>query len=227
MSGAEAVTVIGLISSVITIIKTSRQLYDAATNAKGLHEAFRAVSINIPLVLEIQRKCKEVQEKADQEYQDTTSAARKRELENSAEAVKPIMRACEENASNLQAIFEKVVPGERATWFEHYRKATQAILPGKKRKVEDLMKGILEQLQLLHTDHFFKSVAEEKSDDLAGAIEHLSSLPSSLPDGDDRFHHSGSGPMNNLTGSGKQTNNTISGGTNNRQYIGDTQNFKD
>lgn len=65
MSGAEAITVVGLISSVITIIQTSRDVYDAATSAKGLPKAFRAVSNNIPLVLNILRDCRQVQEQAD------------------------------------------------------------------------------------------------------------------------------------------------------------------
>ena len=216
-----------MISSVITIIETSSQLYESATNAKGLHKAFRAVSVNIPLVLEILRKCKEGQEKADQEYQNTTNAVRKRELEDSANAIKPIVLACEENARRLQAIFEKVVPGERATWLERYSKAAQTVMPGKKHKVEDLMKGILGQLQLLQTDRFFEIVADEKSEDLTAAIEQLSATPASLPDEDGRFNHFGSGPMDVLTGSGTQESNTISGGTNNGQYITKTQNFKD
>lgn len=66
MSGAEAIGIVGLIASVISIIKTSRDLYDAANSAKGLHEAFRAVSQNIPLVLDILRDCKRAQEQADE-----------------------------------------------------------------------------------------------------------------------------------------------------------------
>ena len=59
MSSTEITAVVGLISAVITIFETSGNLYDAATHAKGLHEAFRVVSINIQLVLEILVKCKE------------------------------------------------------------------------------------------------------------------------------------------------------------------------
>lgn len=227
MSGVEAIAVIGLISSVISIIETSRHLYDAATSRKGLPEAFRIVSNNVSLVLEILRSCKEVQVKADREYESTTDQDRRAELERSAEAVRPIMLSCKENAEKLQEIFDKVIPGERATWLERYSKAAQAVMPGKKQKVEDLMKAILEQLQLLHTNHFFKIVAEENSEDLNAAIDDLSAVPSSLPDDEGRFHHSGSGSMNVNTGSGSQTNNTISGGSDNRLYTAETQNFKD
>jgi hypothetical protein len=41
-------------------------------------------------------------------------------------------------------------------------------MPDKKRKVEDVMKDILEKLQLLHT--FYKVVTERRPHDLDGAI---------------------------------------------------------
>jgi hypothetical protein len=186
MSGAEVITVLGLISSVIAIIETSRDLYDAASSAQGLHEAFRAVSQNIPLVLNILRNCKKVQEQISRDYSLTTDADRKRDIEESSKAVEPLILACEENTKRLQEIFQKVVPDEDAGWAERYKKATRAALPGKKRKVEDLMKEILEKLQLLHTSRFFKSENEQKNEkkskELEAAISQLSELPSSLPE---------------------------------------------
>ena len=226
MSGVEAITVIGLISSVITIIETSRDLYDAATSVRGLHEAFRTVSNNIPLVLNILRDCKRVQEQADRDWRDSNDAAQKRELEKSAEAVRPIMAACGDNVAKLKAIFEKVVPQDDAHWLERYRKAVQAVMPDKKRKVEDLMKDILEKLQLLHTNQFYKIVTEGKSDELNGAIQQLSDLSTSLPDDDTHYIHYGSGSMNVNTGKGTQHNYNQSGGSNNEQYIATTQHFK-
>ena len=227
MSGAEAITIIGLISSVITIIEKSRDLYDAATNVKGLHEAFRAVSSNIPLVLNILRECKRVQEQDDRDWRETNDAARKLELEESAEAVRPIMAACEDNAMKLKEIFEKVIPEEDANWLDRYRKAVQTVMPGRKRKVEDLMKDILEKLQLLHANQSFKVVTERRSDDLDGAIQQLSELSPSLPDDDGRYSHYGSGSMNINSGEGTQHNYNQSGGSNNKQYIATTQHFKD
>lgn len=227
MSGAEAFAVVGLIASVISIIETSRHLYDAATSAKGLPEAFRVVSTNVSLVLEILRSCKHEQEKADEECRRTADLDRKAALEQSASAVRPIMQTCEENAQQLQAIFEKVVPGERATWLERYSKAARAVMPGKKHRVEDLMKSILEQLQLLHTNQFFKTIIKEKDEDVTAAIDRLSEVPSSLPDENGSFHHSGTGPMKVNSGSGTQTNNTISGGSGNKMFNAQTQHFRD
>jgi hypothetical protein len=62
MSGAEAAAVVGLIASIITVVETSKKLYDASHDVKGLHEAFRDVAQNIPLVLDILRDCQAIQQ---------------------------------------------------------------------------------------------------------------------------------------------------------------------
>jgi hypothetical protein len=229
MSGAEVITVLGLISSVITIIETSRDIYDAASSAEGLHEAFRAVSQNIPLVLNILRDCKKVQEQVDKDYNSTVDDNLKRDIEESNKAVEPLILACQENAKRLQQIFEKVVPDDEANWFERYKKAAHAVMPGKKRKVEDLMKEILEKLQLLHTSRFFKSENEQKNEkkskELETAISQLSELPSSLPENEGQYNHYGPGGMFINPGDGTQHNYSQSGGSGNKQYIGQTQHF--
>jgi hypothetical protein len=114
MSGVEVITVLGLISSVITIIETSRNIYDAASSAEGLHEAFRAVSRNILLVLNILYDCKKVQEQVDKEYSLTVDEDLERDVEESNKAAEPSILACRENAKQLQEIFQKVVPDDDA-----------------------------------------------------------------------------------------------------------------
>jgi hypothetical protein len=229
MSGAEAITVLGLISSVIAIIEASRDLYDAASSVEGLHEAFRAVSQNIPLVLNILRDCKKVQEQVDRDYSLTTDADRKREIEESSKAVEPLIKACQENGKRLQEIFQKVVSEDDASWIERYKKAASAVMPGKKRKVEDLMKEILEKLQLLHTSRFFKSENEQrnekKSKELETAITQLSELPSSLPGDEGQYSHYGSGAMFVNPGLGTQHNYNQSGTSNSNQYNAHTLNI--
>lgn len=53
MSGAEVVAVLGIISSVIAIVDGVKQVYDAASNAAGLPEAFREVVGRLPIVRRI------------------------------------------------------------------------------------------------------------------------------------------------------------------------------
>jgi hypothetical protein len=229
MSGAEVITVLGLISSVITIIETSRDIYDAASSAEGLHEAFRAVAQNIPLVLNVLRDCKKVQEHVDKDYSLTVDENLKRDIEESNKAVEPLILACQDNAKRLQEIFRKVVPEDDASWVERYKKVVRVVMPGKKRKVEDLMKDILEKLQLLHTSRFFKSENnqknEKKSKELETAISQLSELSSSLPENEGQYNHYGPGGMFINPGDGTQHNYSQSGGSGNKQYIGQTQHF--
>ncbi|KAI6809889.1 hypothetical protein KC340_g10199 [Hortaea werneckii] len=229
MSGAEVITVLGLISSVITIIETSRDVFEAAASADGLHEAFRAVSQNIPLVLNILRDCKIAQEQVEKDYSLTVDEDLKRDIEEANKAVKPLIQACQDDAKQLQQIFQKIVPEDDASRVERYKKAARAVLPGKKRKVEDLMKDILEKLQLLHTSRFFKSknerTNETRSKELDTAITQLSELSSSLPENEGQYNHYGSGGMFVHPGSGTQNNYNQSGGYGNKQYNAGTLNI--
>ncbi len=50
MSGAEAILVLGAISSAISIIDRMKQIYDMAADAEGLPETFREIAERLPLV---------------------------------------------------------------------------------------------------------------------------------------------------------------------------------
>jgi hypothetical protein len=223
MSGAEVALVLGIISSVIAIIDGSQKWYDAAKDAKGLHEAFRKVAENVPLVLDTLRAA----EKAQKQVQDTWQNfddTQKEGFEKSAEAIKPVFQTCKVNAKALRDIFEEVMPGDEAGRLKRYTMALKAIFPDKQRKVENLMKEILEKLQLLHTHHYFNTAVDVSR--IGAGIEELRTVESSDPDESNAKHvNSGSGPQNIQSGSGKQFNNTISGGTGNSQHIADSQNF--
>lgn len=224
MSGAEAVgLVLGIISSIISVIEASQKVFDAARDAKGLHEAFKKVAENVPLVLGTLRAAEEVQKKMEAEWQSSDDTAKKQAIETTSEEIEPVFETCEADVRALRDIFEKVVPGSEATRTERYRKALKTVLPGKKHKVEGLMQEILEKLQLLHTHHYFKAAVDVSK--IGAGIEELRTLESSDPDLDARYVNSGSGPQNVHTGSGKQFNNTISGGTGNSQHIADSQTF--
>ncbi|KAI7553918.1 hypothetical protein KC331_g906 [Hortaea werneckii] len=229
MSGAEVITVLGLISSVITIIEASRDVFDAASSVDGLHEAFRTVSQNVPLVLDILRDCKTAQVQVERDYSLTVDEDLKRDIQESNKAVKPLIQACQDDAKQLLQIFQKVVPEDDSSRAERYKKAIRAVLPGRKRKVEDLMTEILEKLQLLHTSRFFKSENEKRNEnrskELETAISQLSELSSSLPENEGQYNHYGSGGMFIHPGEGTQHNYSQSGGSGNRQYNAGTLNI--
>jgi hypothetical protein len=224
MSGAEVALVLGIISSVISVIEASQKVFDAAKDTKGLHEAFRKVAENVPLVLGTLRAAEEVQKKMEAEWQSSDDSAKKQAIETTSKEIEPVFETCEANARALRDIFEKVVPGNEATRVERYRKALKTVLPGKKHKVEGLMQEILEKLQLLHTHHYFKTAVDVLK--IGAGIEELCTVESSDPDESNaKYVNSGSGPQNIHSGSGKQFNNTISGGEGNSQHIADNQTF--
>jgi hypothetical protein len=65
MSGAEATAVLEVISSIVSIIYGTKQVYDAATNAQGLPEAFREVAARLRIVQTILGSAKRHIEEGD------------------------------------------------------------------------------------------------------------------------------------------------------------------
>lgn len=131
MSGAEAIVVLGVISSIISIVDGTKQIYDAATNAQGLPEAFRDVADRLPIVKNILGSAKEYIDKGDVG-------------EDSCKGVKHVVKACEKKAKKLDELFHKAIPADGASDVQRYYKAVKAY--GKGDEVESLMKGMLEDV---------------------------------------------------------------------------------
>ncbi|OQO14029.1 hypothetical protein B0A48_00904 [Cryoendolithus antarcticus] len=221
MSGAEVVVVLGVISSIIATLDGLKKVWDAAHNAKGLYEAFRKVAENIPLVLSTLKK---VQQALKLDSMNSTDTTHQEIIDHSADDIKPVFETCQVNAKALREIFGEVVPADEDSRMERYKKVLSTVSPGKKRKVEELMKEILEKLQLLHTHQFFKQVVGQTG--LEDAIKELDAVEPSLPDDEGgKYVNTGSGPQNIHEGSGEQYNNTISGGERNVQYVAKSQTF--
>lgn len=235
MSGAEAVgLVLGIISSVIAVTQATQKIFDAAKDAKGLHEAFRKAAEKLPLVLRTLKAAEQIQEKLEAEFTTSNDAARKQEIEATSNAVEPLFETCEINARALKDIFRKVMPGDDATRRERYTKALKSVLPGKKQKVEGLMQEILESLQLLQNHHYFQAANADAAADaqidfeqIAAGIEELKSFNkvSTMHDSDGAISHSGTGSININSGKGEQYNNSITGGKNNSQHNAKNQYF--
>jgi len=188
MSGPEAAAlVLGIISSVIAIVDGAMQVYNAAGNAQGLPEAFQEVAGRLPIVENILRS-------AHQQIKDGT-------VDNEAcKGMIHIAEACQSKAKRLEVIFEKVLPEEDASRMERYLKAVRTL--GKGNRVELLMKGMLEDVQLLADSHSMRAVTTEQAEQIVQALSDVSALPPSL---DDRMLQEGSYSFINQ-GSGSQTN---------------------
>lgn len=116
--------------------------------------------------------------------------------------------ACEEKATKLRIIFAKCIPDNKASTIERYTKALHTL--GKDRKLEVLMKGILEDIQLLAGNSAIKSATEEPIKNLQEAIDEISAIKSSVADdqyGKGAFVNYGGKQFNNNNLYGTQTNN--------------------
>ncbi|KFY03079.1 hypothetical protein V490_00302 [Pseudogymnoascus sp. VKM F-3557] len=210
MSGVgEASLVLGIISAIISIIDATKQVYEAVEDEAGLPTNFKKSATKLPLI----SKLLEDAERYINNAADGSIQA----------AFTPTLEDCKVQATHLQELFERVMPEESDSRWDRYVKAARTI--GKGGRVESLIKGILDDLQLLATK--FPEVATPRGkDQLAKAIEEVSGMEPSLPDGFEQnpaYAHYGSGAQNINTGSGTQHNNSGTGHQNSgsgQQYIG-------
>ncbi|KAM3072635.1 hypothetical protein ACMFMF_006974 [Clarireedia jacksonii] len=209
MSGiGEASLVIGMISSIISIIEAVKEVYDAVDDDSGLPKNFKKSAAKLPLIARLLEDAETYVKSANNDTQT---------------AFMPTLKNCQQQAEKLQGLFSKVMPEDNDSRAERYLKAARTI--GKGGRVETLTKGILEDLQLMATK-FPAITPPKKKQELEKAIEEVSKMEPSLPDGFEENHgfaHYGSGAQNNNTGSGIQHNNSGAGNQNSgsgQQYIG-------
>ncbi|KAE8136587.1 hypothetical protein BDV38DRAFT_283799 [Aspergillus pseudotamarii] len=211
MSGAEAALVLGVISSVIAIVDGAKKVYDAAADAHGLPKAFAEVAGRLPIVKEILRV-------AEQHIRNEDVGRQ------SCQAMEPIVKACEAKAKKLDVLFQKVLPPDGASRAERYLKALRTL--GKGNRVELLMKGMLEDVQLLASERGMKTVTTIELDQITNAIREVSALPPSIDEhllSDPAFSNINQGPgtQTNYQAQGDQYINPGAG----KQYNAQTMSF--
>ena len=131
-----------------------------------------------------------------------------------------MVEECERKVKKLGEIFQKICPEDDAPRWERYYKALKTI--GKGTEVENLMRGILKDVQLLAYGHGTKIADRTQREQLSIAITEIAALPSSAPEqtlqetGITAFH-SGSGTQYNAQGEyiaqGEARQYNSSGGT--------------
>jgi N-terminal domain on NACHT_NTPase and P-loop NTPases len=198
----EASFVLAIISSIISIIDATKQVYEAVEDETGLPTNFKKSQAKLPLISKLL-------EDAEQ-YIDNAAD------ESIKNAFIPTLKDCNVQATQLQELFTKVMPKEGDSRWDRYVKAARTI--GKGGRVESLIGGILDDLQLLAT-RFPEVTTTRGKKQLAAAIEEVSKMEPSLPDGFEQMPanvHFGSGAQNNNIGGGNQYNNNGPG----QQFVG-------
>ena len=169
MAGAEFAVVLGVISSIIAIVDGTKKVYDAATNAQGLPEAFREVAGRLPIV-------GNTLDSAKQNIEE-------RKVNNdSCKGVTHIVEACEEKAKKLEELFHKAIPQDGASDLKRYYRAVKSW--GKGSEVENLMKGMLEDVQLLACERGMKTATKAQQEQILKAIAEVSAVSPSVPEHD-------------------------------------------
>ncbi|CAG8907052.1 unnamed protein product, partial [Penicillium egyptiacum] len=205
--------VIGAISAVITLIDTSIKIYDSALKDIKLSETFEVVRRQLPVILHTLEIC------------ESHIKAKKDSIPgNVCEALEKTLEDCDIKATNLRAIFEKIIPGQSDKWKERYLKVLLRL--GKGNKVEELMLGLTKDVQLIVNHEAVGSANQTQTEELENIIKEMKFVTPSVPDEEPstKMFNSGGGPqMNNVnSGSGKQYVSNGSG----KQYNAETQNFE-
>ena len=212
--GAEPSAVLEIISAILTILDTLKGVLDAVRDARGLPEAFRKIADTMPLVVDTMREADNVQWDTAMDYsepQQTQSC--KDAIEKKARLIKPVIMTCHDNLKELKAILCIVIrPQGYSSALDRYMQAFCTAVPARQRRVEELVREILNNLQSLH-EHAFFNEGEARSKELDAAIAALDELPSSLPEEDvrstsfyfrSRNFHTGLGSIYAVSGSATQ-----------------------
>lgn len=202
MSGAE---VLGIISAVITIVDTIKQLYDGAHDSTGLPEAFREVTARLPLVRKI--------------LESVDSHLRGNETDDSSAEAKAVLGQAQTKVLALKTLFDKVIPLDDDPRVDRYIKLVRTL--GKGTKVETLMLGLMTDVQLLVSKCGLENATSQQIDQLHTAIEEISKIEPSVADSElPQWSFT-----NTNHGSGTQTNNNVAGDARLNQLYGNgTQN---
>ncbi|KAI1414901.1 hypothetical protein F5Y13DRAFT_10063 [Hypoxylon sp. FL1857] len=202
MSGAD---VISLISGIIAIIDASLKLYEAIDDAAGLPQSFRDVATRLPLVHDTLETAS-----AGLDDEDMRSAT-------SRYALAKVLEGCRDKADALKQVLQAVMPAAGASRMERYYKALKTIPNAD--KVENLMDGILGDLQVLAGNRTVKAATHAQVERLTDWVKRGEkingdgSLAASLHNVNmgSQFVHSGRGNQNVVSGNGIQVNGNSAG----------------
>ena len=156
MSGLE---VLSVASGIISIVDAVVKVISAYQDVNGLPDAVRDAYTRLPLVTDTLRLATECmnQSQPDNDQDNTTK--------ESCRAMLQVLQACREKATLLGTIFHAVLPPGTTRPSARKRFTTAAIMTlhmGKSRKVESLMKGILQDIQLLANNRALDEATRNK-----------------------------------------------------------------
>jgi hypothetical protein len=160
--------VISGICAVISILDASIKIYDSAQHDIKLSVTFEVIRNRLPVLLHTLVTCAE--------HLQLRKAAIPEEV---CEALEETLDSCEAKASNLRGIFEKIIPGESDTREKRYLKVLRRL--GKGNKVEELMRSITEDVQLIVNHNAVQSANAQQNLALENIVKEMKLVDSSVP----------------------------------------------
>ncbi|KAJ4245877.1 hypothetical protein NW757_009733 [Fusarium falciforme] len=168
MSGFE---ILGAITGAIALTETLLKLYNAIETRNDLPEAFLEVGKRLPLAKETLELAKGLTDGLEDENQET-------------QALKQNLDDCRSKLSQLQEIFQQISKGDTKenSLVDVYQKVIRRLkLDNKSGRVEALMKGALDSLQLLTMHRAFKDAMKTQAADVSQAKEELEKVATETP----------------------------------------------
>jgi len=153
MSGVE---LIGAISGIVAILDTAVKVYGAVKDAAGLPSSFHTVAQRLPLVLDTLRTAR------DGIKLNSTD-------KDSSASMMLVLDSCEKKALSLQKIFRSMAPKPGDSTPRRVATALHSL--GKGKKIDGLMQGIIDDIQLMAGSHALNPYARGKIADFTETIE--------------------------------------------------------
>lgn len=151
MSGAE---VLGLISSIISVIDASLEIYNAVKDSSGLPPSFRNVASRLPAINLTLRKAL-----------DGLDADRS---DDSVETIKSSLEMCKRRVEELEGIFRSALRPSDASRISKPLKAMRTIR--KADRVMFLKTGIMEDLQVLTASQAIQTATRAQIENLSETL---------------------------------------------------------
>ena len=170
-----------IITSIITLLDTVKKTYDKVQDATHLPQAFHKIHNRVDLAT---KTLSEVRQK----YQKNTEEDKE---------IRGSLQGCEQDALVLKEMYGEVCAAANSDWLHRYKGYISNMMHGRKGKVEDSWRSLLEGLDVLQGYHLFRNLST--APEIAAAIKESQEMEDSLPDDGANFYapvglaHTGSG----------------------------------
>lgn len=153
------------IASILAILDATIAVYKTVHDAKRLPQAFQKIATQISLAWDILFE-------AELHYKQAPG-----QDESSIQAT---LVACKQDATDLKEMYVVVCEYIDSNWLPRYKRHISNLAHGRKEKVEELWKRILETLQTLTSYHIFRNLPTSQK--LVPAIEEIEQVEDSAPE---------------------------------------------